>query len=210
MATFRKHRTLAEIRKSEIKLIHIAQTQLGWDDDTYRAAVRAASGGATDSSAKLDIKQRKVLLDHMKASGFKVKHARKAPLKNTNDINIGDDRDQVKKIRSLWIELHEFGEVRDNSERALAAYVKRITNKEHPRFLDLDEASNVIETLKKWQTRTLIAPFIALLNAPPKVRASTVFSVVNFRTGIDLNGCSKSDWERAQELIKVYQGKNHG
>ena len=126
-----KPRTLQEIRKSELSQIHIAKKQLGWDEDTYRAAIRAASKGATDSSADLDYKQRKLLLDRMKASGFKVRHARKPSMNASatpqkrkprakSEVSAPLDRDgQSRKIRSLWLELHERGEVRNPDEMAL-------------------------------------------------------------------------------------------
>ena len=215
MTTPHKPRTLQDIRKAELAQIHLAKKQLGWDDDTYRATIRLVSGGATDSSGKLDIKQRKMLLDRMKASGFQVRHARKAPLKTKAVISVGDDRDQVKKIRHLWLDLHAFGAVRDNSERALASYVKRITGKEHPRFLDLDEASNVIETLKKWQARTRVTPFIELLKASAKMRASIIIGDVYHLTGVDIGVCAKDEWDNAlnalkQDALKRHEGVQHG
>ena len=206
-------RTLSDIRKAELAQIHVAKKQLGWDEDTYRAAVRTASKGATDSSGKLDIKQRKALIARMKASGFKVKHARKAPLKNNNDISVGDDRDQVKKIRHLWLDLHAFGAVRDNSERALASYVKRITGKDHPRFLDLDEASSVIETLKKWQKRVRITPFMELVQFDDvkKVPVAVIIRAINHDANIDVLSCSKDEWDAALALFTGKKGvKTHG
>ena len=202
MSTRMKSETAAKIRTSELAKIHLAKKQLGWTEDEYRAAVGSASKGKTTSAGELDYRGRFALLELMKKCGFKVTHARKAPLKNPNDMTIGDDREQVKKIRSLWLELHDFGAVRDSSERALAHYVKRIAGKESPRFLDMDEASNVIETLKKWQTRTRIAPFTALLNLPTTTRASAVIRVVHGHTSIAIDVCTKSEWGKAFELIE--------
>jgi len=210
-----KPRTLQDIRKAELSQIHIAKKQLGWDEDTYRAAIRAASKGATDSSADLDYKQRKLLLDRMKASGFKVrKPARPTKTKQRPDIPVNQDRDQVKKIRWQWLDLHEFGAVRDSSERAMCAYIARIAKitdgKEHPKFLTFDQASDVIETLKKWQERTRLKPFIELMGLPidvNKVPRRTIVSNIRIHTRIDVLTCAKSEYDSA---LALYQQKIKG
>lgn len=206
-----KPRTLQDIRKAELSQIHIAKKQLGWDDDTYRAAIRAASKGATDSSADLDYKQRKLLLDRMKASGFKVRPARK-PTK-TRDIPINDDRDQVKKIRSQWLDLHEFGAVRDSSERAMCAYIARVAKitdgKEHPKFLTLEQASDVIETLKKWQQRTRLTPFLPYYAIPSHAKLAqgntvrVLANTIHRDTEINPLECDKAQWLIAIEKVKT-------
>lgn len=62
-----------------------------------------------------------------------------------------------KKIRSLWLEMFDAGFVRDSSERAINAYAHRITGVGRLEWLGTDQASRVIETLKKWQKRELKA-----------------------------------------------------
>lgn len=62
-------------RRNAIAAIHIARSQLakhGMDEDAYRAMIRrvsAAHGTETDSSAKLDDKQRQAVLDEMRRLG---------------------------------------------------------------------------------------------------------------------------------------------
>lgn len=51
----------------------------------------------------------------------------------------------------------EAGFIRDSSERAINAYVHRITGVGRLEWLGTDQASRVIETLKKWQKRELKA-----------------------------------------------------
>ncbi len=201
------YRTLAQMRQADLQKIHIAKKQLGLSEDDYRAAVSLASKGKTDSAGELDAQGRAALLAHFKRSGFKPrKTATKSRQSAKPDLPIGDDREQVKKIRSLWIELHEFGAVRNSSEASLAAYVKRIKGKEHPKFLDIDEASDVIEQLKKWLDRTRTAPFIKLLNLPKRMPARVVYDMVRNATQIYVADGSKDEWLRAQALLKPIGG----
>jgi len=149
-------------RQSLIRLIHVAKRDLALDDDTYRAMLIAATG--KDSSAGLSVPQLERVLAHMKKSGFMVRH--KTPANRPRDSrhppsglsrNIAQDA-QSKKIRALWLSLHDMGAVRDCSEAALSAYVRRIAHVDALQWLDTDQASHVIETLKKWQTRVQHAP----------------------------------------------------
>jgi len=64
---------------------------------------------------------------------------------------------QAQKIWRLWQELHGAGEVRDPSEKALNAFVKRQTKVESYKWLNRYQASSVIEALKKWQKRARTA-----------------------------------------------------
>ncbi|WP_426122076.1 regulatory protein GemA [Methylococcus capsulatus] len=64
-----------------------------------------------------------------------------------------DQEAQSRKIRALWLGLHQAGIVRDPNESALAAYVKRMTGVEALQWLDEHQASRVIEQLKKWGFR---------------------------------------------------------
>jgi phage gp16-like protein len=128
-----------------IKLIHVARRELGMQEEDYRMmlANMPSLEGAT-SVAKLSVPKLHLVLEQLKAKGFKVvpKQTRK----------LADD-DQSKLIRHLWLSLHTAGAVRDPSEKALAAYVCRIAKIEAMQWLNSDEASLVIETLKKWLYR---------------------------------------------------------
>jgi len=144
-------------RQSLIRLIHVAKRDLALDDDTYRAMLIAVTGEA--SSADLTVPQLERVLGHMKKNGFTVRH--KAPADRPRDSkhrpgglsrNIDQDA-QSKKIRALWLSLHEIGAVHDRSEAALGTYVKRIAGIDALQWLDGEQASRVIETLKKWQAR---------------------------------------------------------
>jgi phage gp16-like protein len=132
-------------RNNELAQIHIAKSQLGIDDETYRAMLWTVC--RVKSAADLDYAGRRRVLEHLKSRGWKNKPARKAKSR----ILASDD--QSKMIRALWLELHDVGAVKDSSEAALASYVKRITKVEALQWLNTNQASVVIETLKKWLNR---------------------------------------------------------
>jgi len=142
-------------RPGLIRLIHVAKRDLALDDDTYRAMLVAVTG--KDSISGLSVPQLERVLAHMKSRGFTVRH--KSPKDRTRDSAhppselsrpIAQDA-QSKKIRALWLSLHDMGAVRDCSEAALGAYVRRITRCDALQWLNSEQASRVIETLKKWQ-----------------------------------------------------------
>lgn len=135
----------ADIVRREIQLIHIAKQQLDMDDETYRAMLWAVA--RVKSSTDLDFAGRKKVLEHLKACGFKVVSKAKPQTRA-----LADDG-QSKKIRSLWLELHTAGKVRNPDESALAAFVKRQTKVEALQWLSSTQASAVIEELKKWLAR---------------------------------------------------------
>lgn len=141
-----------------IRLIHVARRELQMDDDSYRQMLSniPALGGRT-SSADLGLKGLELVMAQLKAKGFVVRaKVSKAPKKSIaqQSRSLADDA-QSKKIRSLWLELHDAGVVRDPSESALANYVCRVAKIEALQWLNTSQASNVIETLKKWLHRTI-------------------------------------------------------
>ena len=129
-------------QKREIQLIKIAQKQLGMDDESYRDILFTLT--RKRSSTELDFAERKKVLSHFEACGFK----RTKP----QTRKLADDP-QSQKIRALWLQLHQEGKVRNPSESALAAFVKRQTGRDALQWLNGKEASGVIEDLKKWLAR---------------------------------------------------------
>ena len=130
-----------------IKLIHVARRELRMDADTYRLMLAGMKGlGGATSTAELSVPNLLSVLEQLKQKGFKVRpnKAGKRPLA---------DDDQSKKIRSLWLTLHDLGEVRDPSEAALAKFVLSMTRVSALQWLSTAQASRVIENLKQWQYR---------------------------------------------------------
>ena len=135
-------------RKRLVRLIHVARRDIGMDEETYRSVLLSITGKASASS--LGILQLEQVLAHMKKCGFKVRTNRQSrPL-------AGDA--QSKKIRALWLDLHQAGAVRNASEEALAAFVKRMIGIDALQWLDSGQASQVIEELKKWKNRVSRMP----------------------------------------------------
>ena len=129
-----------------IQLIHIARNDLKMDEDTYRQMLQGLTG--TASTKNMDIIQLTKVMESMKKKGFRIKSAGKP----TSGIPL-DDAPQSRKIRALWLEMADAGIVRDRSEKALSLWVKRETGISALRWLSDEQASNVIEKLKKWQRR---------------------------------------------------------
>lgn len=133
-------------RQRLIQLIHIAKNKLQLDEDTYRQMLQGITGQVSTKS--MNIPDLNKVLDAMKKKGFRISPAKKAqsrlPL---------DDHPQSRKVRALWLEMADAGIVRDRSENALARWIKRETGISALRWLNNEQASSVIEKLKKWQHR---------------------------------------------------------
>ncbi|MGH8782090.1 gp16 family protein [Paraburkholderia sp.] len=134
------------IAKSTLAKIHVAKKQLAMDEDSYRAMLRSVGG--VGSSRDLTPLAASRVLRHLERSGFKP--TGKAA---TGDRPAADDP-QSSKIRALWLDLHARGVVRNSSEAALCAYVKRQTGVDTLQWLTAEQASRVIEAMKKWVERT--------------------------------------------------------
>lgn len=127
-----------------IRLIHIAKSQLNIDDDTYRHLLQTLT--PKKSTKDMTIWELEKVLDNLKSKGFKVKSSKKAGrITATEPVH--------QKIRSLWIELANAGAVKNRSEKAINAYVKRITGIEVMDWLNTKQAIIVIESLKCWLAR---------------------------------------------------------
>lgn len=135
-----------DARQRELAMIHIAKKQLGMEDDAYRAVLWAIA--RVTSAGDLDSAGRKQLLEHMKKCGFKARPPKKA---GGRDL---EDDPQSKMILALWLELHNQGVVRDPSERALAAWIKRQAGVDAVRWLRPQQKVAIIESLKAWAERT--------------------------------------------------------
>lgn len=141
-----------------IQLIHIAKGQLGLDDDTYRAALFGSAGKR--SCSQMSLPELNQVLEHFKKAGFKAKAKRRLSPKS-DPKQFGE----INKIRAIWITMHKQSFVRDGSETALDSYVNRMLNRAkvgenvsyHTHFLTLKQAIQVLEPLKKWHKREMIA-----------------------------------------------------
>lgn len=148
--------TTAARRVTLIKLIHVAKRELGQshglDDVAYRQIL--LSVGKDASLKTMAVPGMVAVLEHLKSKGFKV---RPKAGDRRQAVNLG-----ASKVRALWLFLHLLGEVRDPSEKALAAYVKRIAHVDDLHWAGSKATDLLIETLKKWAMRLLPGAIKAL------------------------------------------------
>jgi phage gp16-like protein len=142
-------------RQRLIRLIHVAKGDLLMDDDTYRSVLERI--GKRTSSADMTVPELEKVLEHLKRSGFQVRTANKSPSvrKPVRPSRALAQDAESKKIRALWLFLHELGVVKNPSEEALAAYVKRIAGVDALQWINGIQAERLIETMKKWAMRFL-------------------------------------------------------
>jgi phage gp16-like protein len=125
-----------------LKAIHAKRRQMGLDEDSYRALLSAVTGKS--SSAEMNELERRAVLSEMDRRG-----APKAPARRTRASG-----PYAGKLQALWIAAWNLGCVRDSSDAAMLAFVRRQTGLEHSRFLrDPADASRAIEALKDWMRR---------------------------------------------------------
>lgn len=141
---------------TDIKLIHIARQSLGLADDTYRALLAQYGNGAT-SSKDLTVSQRRHLLQHFKACGFKLR---------PKAGRVGSEwrrEPQMRKLRALWYLLADGGHVDRPAngqacDSAIEAWAKRQLSTDNPpldalRFATGGQMSKLIEEMKAWCLR---------------------------------------------------------
>jgi phage gp16-like protein len=132
-------------RSRLIRLVHIAKRDLTMDDAEYRSLLDAWV--KKDSAADMTIPELEKVLRYLKSAGFRVR-------KGVKSRTLAD-YPEAKKIRALWLFLHQLELVKNPSEAALAAYVKRIAGVDALQWIDAAQAGRIIETLKKWAMREL-------------------------------------------------------
>ncbi|HUY27309.1 MAG TPA: regulatory protein GemA [Candidatus Binataceae bacterium] len=139
-------------RKGELAVIHLAKKELRLDDWTYRKVVARVSARfrreAVDSAGLLNTRERAALIEELHGLGFHraVNRPARAPAPGSF---------QETKIIEIWRLLDQAGALRDSSDKALHAFVRRQTAgaQSIPRWLTAEQANKVIEGLKAWLKR---------------------------------------------------------
>jgi len=149
------NRTQQFDRKHFYTLLAVGKAELGFDDEFYYGIFLPTHGATLKdgrySATTMSNTQLFTALEDMRTKGFKPKH--KSGNGNGKQSRALADDGQSRKIRALWLELHTAGKVRNPDESALCAYVKRQTGVEALQWLSSDQASKLIESLKKWLSR---------------------------------------------------------
>lgn len=135
-----------------LKMLHVAKRELAMSDDAYREILEQETGRR--SAKGLPERDLKRVIDRMKALGFKVKRATKKPMK--------PKANELSKIWAIWKLMHVQGFVKSISDESLDSYVKRMTNRingigvSKAAWLNSDQASYVLESLKSWHSRVMV------------------------------------------------------
>lgn len=139
----------------KVKLLAIANSWAlknlpGWDDPSHRDLL--ARHGARPVDGRISSK---TMTDKQLAAALDDYHARGWPrVGKQAQTRTMDTSPTSKKIRALWLDLHSRGAVRNSSESALIAYVKRQTGVSALQWLNDHQAERVIESLKAWHQRS--------------------------------------------------------
>ncbi|QLB43561.1 gp16 family protein [Mannheimia pernigra] len=146
-----------------IQLIHIAKSQLAMDDLSYREMLKRLTNKT--SSTKCTVVELHKVLHELQTKGAKVKYFAKRSKKptayspTTGETSV---KSQIaNKIRAVWITMGKHGFLTDPSEKALNAYVRKVINKNRSVLvlnvgaLDGNEATKMLEILKKWHMRVM-------------------------------------------------------
>lgn len=139
-------------RKADLAKIHIGKKDLRLEDADYEAIILRVSKGRTSSAGALDVRERGLVLAHFKRCGWHPKHKQPAGARYSRPVRASSD--EARKVRALWLLLHELGLVRDASERALGAYCKRVLHVDALQWAD-GNLYKLIEGLKDWAMRAL-------------------------------------------------------
>lgn len=130
-------------------IINIAKTQLGLDEDDYRAMLVRVTGVA--SLRAMSDRQKVAIIDEMKRLGFRMKAGgKKLPASH---------KPYVRLIHALWSSCARLGVVEHGSREALRAFCRRVVAPEDesvavdPDLLSYDQAAPIIEALKKMEAR---------------------------------------------------------
>jgi phage gp16-like protein len=134
----------SQSRRALIAKVHVAKTQLGLNDDDYRAVLLEV-GGAT-SAADLSDAKLVAVVKRFEERGFNIK-ARKPGAPRPADHPV------ALKARALWISLHQLGAIDDPSEAALEAFARRQLRVAKLQWADQAQGYKLIEALKAMAQR---------------------------------------------------------
>lgn len=143
-----------------LQLVQIGRRDLAMEEDAYRALLQRVTGKR--SAKGLSDKALSRVLDEMKRLGFKPKPGKKTKLSPPSSATVRAA--ETTKIRAIWITMANQGFIRNRSEDAIDAYAKRMTATVNngigvgkAAWLDPHQAYMVLEALKKWHTRLMVA-----------------------------------------------------
>lgn len=126
-----------------IAVINVAKSQLGLEDEPYRALLVRVTGIA--SLRAMSERQRLAVVEELKRLGFRVTASgKKLPLST---------KPYIRLIHALWKSCHRRGILQDGSRSALRTFVRERSGVDDPDFLTYAQASPLIEALKAMEAR---------------------------------------------------------
>ena len=134
-------------RDAALAAIHVGKKHLGLDDDLYREMIRVVTRSRIESCGDATQAELAAILDYLRKRGF----TRTAPARAGNVRPLRSA--QVRMARGEWIEAAKEGAVRNRSERAFIAFIKRLTGVDRPEWLTPAQANKVIEGIKAMRAR---------------------------------------------------------
>lgn len=141
-----------------LKLVQVGRRELGMTEDDYRSLLERVTGSR--SAKGLGAKKLDDVVQEMKRLGFVVRVSRSRRHSPPSSSRVRAP--EVRKIRAIWICMHNDGFVRNGSEDALNGYIKRMTARnnggagiERAEWLTSEQAYQVLEALKKWHIRLM-------------------------------------------------------
>jgi len=162
--------------KRLLKLVQVGRRELGLDDEDYRALLESVTGAR--SAKGLKAAQLEAVVKAMKGIGFKVKVSAASGKRLSPASSAKVQAPEVRKIRAIWITMHNDGFVRDGSEDGLGSYIKRMTTNSNGGagiqrldWLTSAQAERVLEALKKWHIRLMTAVILARGDRVPDTRS---------------------------------------
>lgn len=139
------------MKKKLIQLIHVGQKQLKMEDDAYRLMLKRLTG--KESSLKCTIPELHKVIHELQQKGADISSGLFFKKYQEPKSNI------TKKIYVLWDELGKADALKDPSRQALNAFMRKIICKNSKiiyfsvECLDDQEATKLLEILKKWHAR---------------------------------------------------------
>lgn len=180
---------------NSLAAIHVANKQLGMDEDTARDLYQRVTGKR--SLRQMNDREHQRIVEEQRRQGFK-------PAVN------GLQGPFAKKLQALWIAAWNLGIVRDRHDAALLSFVKRQTGIEHTRFLlDGDDAAKAVDALKAWMTREAGVDWGQSVNTTEWLRspgakiALAQWQILSVAKAVDPKGFRQFVWDHAKPLDQM-------
>ncbi|RUU46480.1 MAG: regulatory protein GemA [Mesorhizobium sp.] len=178
-----------------IAAIHVANKQLGLDEDTARDLYHRVTGKR--SLRQMDYRELQLIVTEQRRQGFK-------------PAEKGLQGPFAKKLQALWIAAWNLGIVRERHDAALLSFVKRQTGIEHTRFLlDGDDAAKAVDALKAWMTREAGVDWSQSVNTAEWLRfpgakiALAQWHRLSVAKAVDPKGFRQFVWDMAKPLDQM-------